>query len=163
MFCNRKNESVWICQSRGTAPDWKRSSKSFDTFWIQLPTRSQSCLGNKIPRQSAHRKNNRRTLYDELVEKLSEEKLWGRPSAADGRPILLPIPISSKRRRERGWNQCEIIAEELQKLDGGKNFELCKNILVKTKIQATKSAKEDLLDWKILRILFPSKMKRSAW
>jgi len=72
-------------------------------------------------------------LYDELVEKLSEEKLWGRPSAADGRPILLPIPISSKRRRERGWNQCEIIAEELQKLDGGKNFELCKNILVKNK------------------------------
>jgi len=79
-------------------------------------------------------------LYDELVEKLSEEKMWGRPSAADGRPILLPIPISSKRRRERGWNQCEIIAEELQKLNnlprrqaGGKNFELRKNLLVKNK------------------------------
>ena len=48
-------------------------------------------------------------------------------------PILLPIPISSKRRRERGWNQCEIIAEELEKLDKGENFEFRKNILIKNK------------------------------
>ena len=74
-------------------------------------------------------------LYDELVEKLSEEKLWGNAprSFSEVGPILLPIPISSKRRRERGWNQCEIIAEELQKLDKGENFEFRKNILIKNK------------------------------
>ena len=69
-------------------------------------------------------------LYDEILEKISEEKIW---SGALCAPLLLPVPISSKRLRERGWNQCEIIADELQKLDGGKNFEVRKNILVKNK------------------------------
>ena len=30
--------------------------------------------------------------------------------------ILIPMPITSKRRRERGFNQCELIACELEKL-----------------------------------------------
>ena len=71
-------------------------------------------------------------LYDELIERLSEEKMFG-GVALNNRPLLLPIPISSKRRSERGWNQCEIIAHEMEKLDGGKNFEVRKNILVKNK------------------------------
>ena len=41
--------------------------------------------------------------------------------------------FSESAHRERGWNQCEIIADELARLDGGKNFELRKNILVKNK------------------------------
>lgn len=60
-------------------------------------------------------------------------------------PILIPIPLSSKRLRERGYNQAELICEELVKLDSnvnlrhgadeksGKNFELEKNILIKIK------------------------------
>lgn len=30
-------------------------------------------------------------------------------------PLLIPMPISNKRRRERGWNQVEILAEEIMK------------------------------------------------
>jgi len=69
-------------------------------------------------------------LYDELLERVSEEKMFGGALRA---PLLLPIPISAKRFRERGWNQCEIITDELQKLDGGQNFQIGKNILVKNK------------------------------
>ncbi len=78
-------------------------------------------------------------LYDELLEKLSEEKMFGGSSLRE-LPLLLPIPISGKRFRERGWNQCEIIADEMARLDappageaGRKNFEVRKNILVKNK------------------------------
>ena len=78
-------------------------------------------------------------LYDELLEKLSEEKLFG--GARSAPPLLLPIPISARRHRERGWNQCEIIADELARLDGGKNFELRKNILVKNKNTADQVGK----------------------
>ncbi len=71
-------------------------------------------------------------LYDELLEKISEEKMFG-GAARSAAPLFLPIPISGKRFRERGWNQCEIIADELVKLDGGRNLEVRKNILVKNK------------------------------
>ncbi len=71
-------------------------------------------------------------LYDELLEKLSEEKMFG-GAARSAAPLLLPIPVSPKRRRERGWNQCELLAEELARLDGGTNFEFRKDILVKNK------------------------------
>jgi len=29
--------------------------------------------------------------------------------------LLVPIPINAKRRRERGYNQCELLAREMQK------------------------------------------------
>lgn len=32
--------------------------------------------------------------------------------------LLVPVPISRKRRRERGYNQCELIIDEILRLDG---------------------------------------------
>lgn len=50
------------------------------------------------------------------------------------KPILVPIPISKARRVERGFNQCEILAEEMVKIDDqARNFEYRKNILKKVK------------------------------
>lgn len=54
-------------------------------------------------------------------------------------PILIPIPLSQKRRRERGFNQAELICNELVKLDNNENYRLERNILIKprdTKHQA---------------------------
>ncbi len=34
-------------------------------------------------------------------------------------PLLLPVPISEKRRRERGYNQAELLCRELEKISGG--------------------------------------------
>ena len=47
-------------------------------------------------------------------------------------PILIPIPLSNKRRRERGFNQAELICQALLKIDENKNFKLEKDVLVKT-------------------------------
>ena len=48
-------------------------------------------------------------------------------------PILIPIPLSSKRQRERGFNQALLICENLVKIDQEQNFKLESNVLVKTK------------------------------
>jgi len=59
-------------------------------------------------------------------------------------PLLIPIPMTSKQRRKRGWNQCELVCKELeliaeknnrQKLSG-KLFQYEKNIL--TRVRETK-------------------------
>lgn len=48
-------------------------------------------------------------------------------------PILIPIPLSRKRERERGFNQSLLLSQNLIRLDKNLNFKLEKNILIKTK------------------------------
>jgi ComF family protein len=71
-------------------------------------------------------------LQFEIAERAQESVKWHRP-------LLIPLPISSKRRRERGWNQTELIGDELEKLNTHNLFEYKKDILEKiihTKSQA---------------------------
>lgn len=68
-------------------------------------------------------------LFDELTAELGEREIFENFE----RPLLVPIPLSKKRRRERGFNQCEILLDELAKLDTSKIFEIRKNILIKIK------------------------------
>ncbi len=73
-------------------------------------------------------------LRAELAERILFEKFTN--------PLLIPMPVSDKRRRERGWNQIEIVCEEIIKhsdknLDigcpsGGESlFEYSPKILIK--------------------------------
>jgi competence protein ComFC len=48
-------------------------------------------------------------------------------------PILIPIPVTRRTKTSRGWNQCELLALEIGKLDEGKNIEIICNALLKTK------------------------------
>jgi competence protein ComFC len=66
-------------------------------------------------------------LYDVLKHELSERALFDNFN----NPLLLPLPMSDKRRAERGWNQTEILAEELLKIDTEHLFEYAPNILIK--------------------------------
>ena len=64
-------------------------------------------------------------LYEELIEASSEIALWsGKP------PVILPMPMSKKEKRERGFNQTEELCREINKL-GGKQIETYFNILKK--------------------------------
>ena len=47
--------------------------------------------------------------------------------------LLVAIPLSPGRRRERGFNQAGLICEKLIELDAEKNFTLEKNVLTKPK------------------------------
>jgi competence protein ComFC len=46
---------------------------------------------------------------------------------------LIPIPISKNRRRERGYNQCELIINEIIRLDSEKRFLADYELLIREK------------------------------
>ena len=68
--------------------------------------------------------------------------------------VLLPIPSSPRRRREKGFNQCVLLIRELVKIDeerNGNNFDLRENFLLKktdtphqTKVSNRKKRLENL-------------------
>ncbi len=71
-------------------------------------------------------------LHDELLAFLEEYA----PLTNFTDPLLIPIPLSKKRERERGFNQCRLLVDEIMRLDGGANFTLS---LALTKIKDTAS------------------------
>lgn len=83
-------------------------------------------------------------LYDHIQQELVDLKLF------DGwkDPILVPVPISDRRRFERGWNQAELVCEAIIACDREKNLKYLPRQLVKvrhTESQTqTKSKRERL-------------------
>jgi competence protein ComFC len=67
-------------------------------------------------------------IYDKTMEDLSELSIIDNFK----NPILIPIPLSKKRQRERGFNQSELLCRELMSLSPS-SFTLEKNILRKQK------------------------------
>lgn len=72
-------------------------------------------------------------LYDKILEELAERELFsGKLSRKNY--LVIPIPLSPKRQRERGFNQSALIARELLKLlqkSGGETFALAGAVLAK--------------------------------
>lgn len=71
-------------------------------------------------------------LYGRILEELSDLAQFNNFK----NPILIPIPLSKKRIRERGFNQSILICNELIKLDKDqifKNLKLEKDVLIKPK------------------------------
>jgi len=68
-------------------------------------------------------------LYGKILEELSDLSVMQNFTNS----ILIPIPLSSKRYRDRGYNQAELICQALVKLDRENIFELNKTILIKAK------------------------------
>lgn len=68
-------------------------------------------------------------LYNRILEELSEFTLL----LNFHEPILIPIPLAPKRKKERGFNQSELICQNLIKLDKLSNFTLYTDVLFKPK------------------------------
>jgi competence protein ComFC len=68
-------------------------------------------------------------LYPKILEELAD--LGSLENFKN--PIIIPIPLSNKRLKERGYNQSLLITEELARIDKNKSFILLKNILFKKK------------------------------
>lgn len=66
-------------------------------------------------------------LYDTLVSELLERNILEKFDAV----VLLPMPISDRRRLERGWNQAELLANAIRKLDTVGRFKYYPRQLVK--------------------------------
>jgi ComF family protein len=80
-------------------------------------------------------------LYEHMLEIIFEATLFN--NFTD--PIIIPVPLSKERRKERGWNQAELIAKELIKLYP--QSELRTDILLKIKHTApqTKLSRDERL------------------
>lgn len=68
-------------------------------------------------------------IYDNLVEELSNLNL----TINFNDPILITVPLSRQRYRERGYNQVELIAKEITKIDQNNFLEYKKGVLKKIK------------------------------
>ena len=89
-------------------------------------------------------------LYEYILEELGDLETFDNFS----KPILIPIPSAPTRVREKGFNQCVLIARELIKIDkerNGNNFTLLENFLIKendtehqTKVSNRKKRLENL-------------------
>lgn len=75
-------------------------------------------------------------LYDELIEELSERKLF----SGFANPLLVPIPLSKSGMKARGYNQSALIVKALVELDSNTTFQAKYDALEKTK-ETTKQAK----------------------
>lgn len=74
--------------------------------------------------------------------------LYEKLKTLNGTLVLIPTPVTPKRRRERGYNQCELLIEEIKRLDTKNHFLYLPNLLERTtntEAQKTKS-RTDRLD-----------------
>lgn len=66
-------------------------------------------------------------LYDAICAELEEKNIFNRTHSV----LLLPMPISDRRRFERGWNQCELIAGAIKIQDASRRFKYLPRQLAK--------------------------------
>lgn len=84
-------------------------------------------------------------LYDVLLTELAERAL----TENFVNPLLIPVPMADKKKNERGYNQTEILCDEVKKLDTENRFKLLKGQLVKhrhTVSQTTTATKKERLE-----------------
>lgn len=80
-------------------------------------------------------------LYERLLVEIEEQNLPLSPA-----PVLLPVPMSGKRRFERGWNQAELLAEAMKKADTESKLKYFPGQLIKivhTESQTQTSGKQE--------------------
>lgn len=70
-----------------------------------------------------------RVIYELLVAELEDLDMFENFKE----PLLLPIPMTQKSIRERGWNQCELIVDAVNTTSCGKTFKTSSKLLVKIK------------------------------
>jgi len=70
-------------------------------------------------------------LYDYILHELVDLNLFESSSWQREKLILIPIPISDKRRLERGWNQSELLAIQIMMKDSKKMFKYLPGQLLK--------------------------------
>jgi competence protein ComFC len=128
LICGKSGtEFCFVCLVQAPPAERESASWIFPLFDYRHPAikKSLSLLKYKGKRRLAN--IFAEMIYAKISEELSELSVMENFTE----PILIPIPLSKKRYRERGFNQAELICRELVKIDAGKSFILITNILLK--------------------------------
>lgn len=97
-------------------------------------------------------------LFDIIQEEIAERAMF--ESAGWRTVLLVPVPISDKRRNERGYNQAEILCEEIKKFDTEQSLKYLPRQLFKyrhTESQTRTATKHERLEnlKESMRVLHP--------
>lgn len=120
-FCLKKFPTIQ--NNKNIKENW-----SFSLFEYRYPAVKKSIWFLKYKNKRRLAKIFAELLYAKIVKELSNSY-----NQEFHKPLLVPIPISAKRRRERGYNQTELLCHEIMKLDKEKILGLEKNVLIKPK------------------------------
>ena len=133
IFCGKTGADLCM-ECLSDAPNAERESAKwiFPLYDYRSPIIKKSLWMLKYSGKKRLAKVFAEVIYDKMIEELSEltilENFYN--------IILIPIPLSPKRYRERGYNQAQLICEELIKINNLRkilDFKLENNILIKPK------------------------------
>ncbi len=126
----RRLETITAEEFFNSAVKTKHTNKNIITiFSYNDPLVKKAIWSLKFRKKKRLAKIFAQILYDRLLEELVDlERLKNFKN-----PLLIAIPISKKRFRERGFNQCDLIARELCRLNDNQSFRWEKGNLVKIK------------------------------
>jgi competence protein ComFC len=128
--CGRTGEELcFFCLKK--FPRYQNQSDSWilSVFQYQHPPVKKAIWFLKYKNRKRLAKKFAELLYEQIVKEAS--RLATKENFTH--PLLVPIPISNKRKRERGYNQTELLCRELIKIDREKILTIEKNVLIKPK------------------------------
>lgn len=105
------------------------SDSIISVFNYKNPTIKKALWMLKYENKRDLAKNLAIVAHDVLLEELADLAI----AKNFTNPLLVPIPLSEKRFKERGYNQSELLAKELIAKDGSNSFTLATDVLYKTK------------------------------
>ncbi|MDQ5922335.1 MAG: competence protein ComFC [Patescibacteria group bacterium] len=147
-----KTKGAYICSKcLSLSPEAERETEKwiFPIYDYRHPPIKKSIWFLKYKGKTSLAKVFADALYSRILEEVAEKMLMENFN----NPILIPIPLSSRRLRERGFNQAEIICDEIMKIDRNQNLTLIKNVLKRkedkfhqAKIKDRKQRLENIID-----------------
>lgn len=128
--CGKSGENLCInCLSSAPSAERESANWVFPLFDYRHPPIKKAVWLLKYKKKKPLVSVFAEVMYGSILEELSDLSVMQNFNDA----LLIPIPLSSERYRERGFNQAELICKELIKIDNRKNFELENDILIKIK------------------------------
>lgn len=154
LFPLSPEEEVILAMSPGQALTELPPAPVYDASVVQLPVGTSSIWAYKDPRVS-------RLVWCVKYKKSAHAvKLGGYAlflalndgPAPSKNIVIVPIPVTAKRRRERGYNQCELLADEVMRLEaarlksgeltGQKRFIVSKDLLTRERNSTAQKTKD---------------------
>ena len=133
VICGKNGVEICInCLSNVPSAERESAQWIFPIFDYRNPSIKKSIWFLKYKGRKSLANIFAKVIYGSILEELSELSILENFT----NPILIPIPLSLKRSKERGFNQTEIICRELIKIDNIRDkipLQFENKILIKTK------------------------------
>lgn len=128
--CGKSGKNLCIeCLSASPSAERESAKWIFPMFDYRHPPIKKAIWLLKYKGKKSLAKDFAEVLHGNILQELADLKIMENFKEA----ILIPVPIDKARKRERGFNQSELLCDMLIKLDSNANFTFNKNILVKVK------------------------------